>query len=95
MTVETDKISCDIEAEVSGVLKHEVEEGEVVKVGDSVGHIDGDDSQAVDLIRKLRQARFSEKSESSQKGGVALFWKMIRYALMILGLGNLIEILTR
>ena len=95
LTVETDKVSCDIEAEFSGILSHKVKEGSTAKIGGLVGYIEHDGSEIDDVIRDLRQNQQPEGADSSGSGFLAAVLKLIQYILMFLGLKYLVELILR
>ncbi len=91
LTLETDKVSCDIEAEFTGVLLHQIEEGSITKTGGLVGHIEHDGSQINDVIRELKQNQKLKRELSGTRGFIVYTWKIIQYVLMFLGIRYLIE----
>ena len=68
LTLETDKVSTEISAEGSGVLRIDVPEGEEVEVGAVVGRIEEGDGAAAEDDRGTKK-RSPEKTAAGKKSG--------------------------
>lgn len=74
LTIETDKVSNDLEAEVSGVLDIKVQEGEEVAIGTVVGTIEESDAadEAEDSSEPKEEVSISTESEPASESGKEL-----------------------
>ncbi len=58
--LETEKVSLDVDAEVSGVVKHQVEPGIMLKPGDIVGHVFESGEEIPDEVKAIPPAANNE-----------------------------------
>lgn len=85
LTLETDKVSCDIEADLSGVLLHQITEGSRARIGDIAGFIEYDGSQVDELIRDLIDNPKKHSEEEVRDGVKPFLLKWLQYWLMGMG----------
>jgi 2-oxoglutarate dehydrogenase E2 component (dihydrolipoamide succinyltransferase) len=71
VTLETDKVSNELEADGDGTLKILVNEGEEVSIGTIIAHIEQDGSAPV-ASESLKSAPVSEKSPAPESGGAVV-----------------------
>ena len=71
LTIETDKVSNDLEAEVSGVLDIQVQEGEEVAIGTVVGTIEESDAadEAADSVESNEESAEPAEAEPTADSG--------------------------
>ncbi|MGJ8655492.1 MAG: biotin/lipoyl-containing protein [Akkermansiaceae bacterium] len=92
-TLETDKISWDLEAEYSGVLLHEADEGLELNVGQVFGTIDEDGVSISDLNKVPFMHRKADDSNGFISMIPSIILSMAKMFLIILGLMHLYKIL--
>lgn len=95
LTVETDKVACDIEATFSGVLSHQVNEGIAVKVGHAVGSIEYEESEIDEVIRELTENQGRGEEEVAGNKLLSIIYKFIQYFTMSLGVLYLIKLIAK
>jgi pyruvate/2-oxoglutarate dehydrogenase complex dihydrolipoamide acyltransferase (E2) component len=93
-TLETDKISLDLEAEYSGALLREADEGSELNVGQVFGTIDEDGVSISDLNKVPFMRSKADKSYDFTARIPRIFLSSAKIFLMALGLMHLYKLLN-
>ena len=93
-TLETDKISLDLEAEYSGVLLHKTDEGSELNVGQVFGTIDEDGVSISDLNKVPFMRMKADDSNGFTSRISRIFLSSAKIFLIVLGLLHLYKILA-
>ena len=88
ITLETDKVSQEIEATYSGTLSHQVSEGTTAEIGEVIGYIEHDGSEVNHVIEEQLEAYKEETKRSFTQEALSI----VKYGLMVLGVLYLIDI---